>query len=98
MTYNLNKDMFINDFYFLELESGNTIAFNIIDEQLKVDEYETDINEVNIAVVLNNEEQIHTTSVIGIETPYYTLTTKYKEYLGKTLTKDNMQYVQVEVV
>lgn len=98
MTYNLSDAVFSNDFYFVELEDGAIIALNIIDEDILSSGEERVINAINVVYVSTDGIQEITSNVIGIDTPYYTITTEHKEYLGKVLNKDNMKYCKLEVV
>lgn len=98
MTYNLSEAVFSNDFYFVELEDGAIIALNIVDEDIAHSGEELVVNAVNAVYVSTEGEQELTSNVIGIETPYYTITTEHKEYLGKVLNKDNMKYCKLEVI
>lgn len=97
MTYNLSDAVFTNDFYSISLDNGSFIVFNLVDEQLKVGAEEADINNINIAVVDSEGNQIITSNVIGLPTEYYNLTSEYLEVLGKTLTKDNIALCTLEV-
>lgn len=97
MTYYLKEMTFTKDFCFIELNNGITIALNMLDEQISVDGAEADINQINIAVITNEGEQIKASGVIGMSNEYFSLNTEYKEYLGYILNKDNIKYCTLEV-
>lgn len=97
MTYNLSEALFENDFYELEISDGSTIVFNIVDEQMAVGAEELNINAINVAILTADGRYVDGINVIGEGDEYYTLQSEYKEYLGKPLTKDNIQYCTVEV-
>ena len=97
MTYNLDSLTFTNDFAFVELENGTVIVLNIVDEQLGSATGDVIINQINMAVITNDGEQIPSGCVIGIPDEYYTIKTNYKEYVGQPLTKDNLKYCTLEV-
>lgn len=97
MTYNLSEVVFENDFYELEIPDGSTVVFNLVDEQMAVGAEELDINAINIAVITADGLYVDGLNVIGEGGMYYMLTTEYKEYLGKPLTKDNIKYCTLEV-
>lgn len=97
MTYNLSSVTFTNDFAFIELNSGDTIVLNIIDEQIMSGNDEISINQINMAVITNDGEQLNTNCIIGMPDSHYSLKTDYKEYLGQVLNKDNIKYCTLEV-
>lgn len=97
MTYNLSEAIFNNDFYSVELEDGAVIALNVIDEDMVSHNNELIVNVINVVYISIEGVQEITSNVIGVETPYYTITTEYKEYLGKVLSKDNIQFCKLEV-
>lgn len=97
MIYNLESAVFDNDFYVLDIGNGVSVIFNRIDENPKVEDEEVVLNGINVAVV-DNEDNYHTgVNVIGLSDEFFSLTTEYKEYLGKPLDKDNIKYCKVEV-
>ena len=79
MTYNLSDAVFTNDFYSISLDNGSFIVFNLVDEQPKVEEEEVSINNINIAVVDAEGNQVVVSNVIGMDTPYFNLTSAYSE-------------------
>lgn len=97
MTYKLSEASFVNDFYYLEIANGNTIVFNLIDEEIAYGSSQLTVNAINVAVVDNDGNYIDGVNVIGEGNEYYMLTTEYTEYLGKPLTKDNIAYCVLEV-
>ena len=105
MTYKLSDITFDNDFYFIERTDGNTIALNVLDEEmlvkyeqdLEIVTEELDLNTVNLSVIKADGSQEITSNIIGLETPYYTIKTDYKEYIGTQLTKGNLAYCTLEV-
>lgn len=97
MTYNLKELQFTNDFAFIELEDGSFVAFNLLDEELYYDSDEVAINAISIVRVTTEDVQEACVSVIGLPNKKFTITTAHTEYLGKALTKDNIQYCTMEV-
>ena len=97
MTYNLSDLSFVNDFAYLEISDGSTVVFNLVDEQIAVGAEELNINAVNVAVLDTDGNYIDGVNVIGEGNEFYSLATEHKEYLGKPLDKDNIQYCTLEV-
>lgn len=97
MTYNLGEATFENDFYSLDISSGSTVIFNLVDEEIQYGEEELVVNAVNIAVIDSDGNYIDGVNVIGEGNEFYTLASDYKEYLGLPLTKDNIKYCTLEV-
>ncbi len=97
MTYNLKELKFNNDFAFIELENGDVVAFNLIDEELVSEELSADINAINIALVTGSDNQVPCVNVIGLPNKDFIITTEHKEYLGEVLNKDNIKYCTMEV-
>lgn len=99
MVINLSNITFENDFYFLSLNDGKTIVFNIVNEDfLDKNGNSVKIDRINIEVDSEDGEYLgNTSSIIGLDNEYYSLKTDYKEYEGAVLTKDNMEYVRLEV-
>lgn len=97
MTYNLKELKFNNDFAFIELENGDVVAFNMVDEELVADGTSADINAINIALVTGDDNQVPCVNVIGLHNEAFLITTEYKEYLGAVLNKDNIKYCTLEV-
>lgn len=97
MEYKLSEAEFVNDFYYIETANGNTVVFNLVDEQIESQGLTLTINAINVAVVDNDGNYIEGVNVIGEGNEYYMLTTEYMEYLGKPLTKDNIVYCVLEV-
>lgn len=96
MTYNLSEISFDYDFFSISLPDGNTLILNKVDEDFIQNEEETVIDGVNI-VVATESENIKCSSVIGVGNDYFTLTSDYEEYLGTTLTSENMKYCYLEI-
>lgn len=97
MEYKLSEAEFVNDFYYLETVNGNTIVFNLLDEQLAYNTDQLNVNAINVAMVDNNGVYYDGVNIIGEGNEFYMLSTNHKEYLGKPLTKDNIMYCTVEV-
>lgn len=97
MTYNLSEAKFTNDFYYLECADGSTVVFNLVDEQIAVGAEELVINNINVAVVTSDNVYVDGVNVIGEGNGFYMISTNHKEYLGKPLDKDNIQYCTLEV-
>lgn len=98
MTIDLSEVEFTYDFFSLPLPDGNTLVMNKIDEDILIDEEEAVINEINIVVALEDDsENVLCSSVIGIANDYFTINSDYPEYVGKTLTADNMKYCTMEI-
>lgn len=101
MTINLSSVTFTNDMYTLSLEDGGYLILNRVDEDFIVNKVETKIKRINIERVIINDDNTYTTkvctSIIGMSDDIITLDTPYKEYLGKVLTEDNMEYCSLEV-
>lgn len=97
MTYKLSEAKFVNDFYYLEIANGNTIVFNVVDEELVHATGQVNINAINVAVIDNDENYFDGVNIIGEGNDYYFILSDYKEYLGKPLTKDNIAYCTLEV-
>lgn len=97
MIYNLESISFENDFSFIDLDNGDTIALNLVDEDFFSEGEEIAVNTINISVVVRDVGQLTGTNIIGMGNDYYELKTDYTEYLGKVLTKDNLPYCVLEV-
>ena len=98
MTLNLSEVTFEYDFFTCDMPSGNLLILNKVDESLLVDNESVEIKGINIVVYLyDTEENVLCSSVIGAENEYFSLNSDYAEYLGKTLTEDNMQYCTIEL-
>ena len=97
MTYNLDSIVFDNNFYVLDIGGGNTVIFNLVEEDIAVGSEVTEISGVNTAVV-DSEGVYHTSvNVIGLSDNFYSLNTEHTEYLGKSLTSENIKYCTLEV-
>lgn len=97
MTIDLSEVEFTYDFFSLPLPDGNTLVMNKIDEDILIDE-EAVINEINIVVALEDGSgNVLCSSVIGMPNDYFTINSGYLEYVGKTLTSDNMKYCTMEI-
>jgi hypothetical protein len=98
MTINLSEVTFDYDFFTSTMPDGNLLILNRVSEDFFIDNEEVKIKGINIVVSLSDiDTAVLCSSVIGIDNGYFILTTKYKEYLGKPLTEDNMQYCTIEL-
>lgn len=97
MTYNLSEVRFVNDFYELETANGNSVVFNLLDEQISDGTLEVNINAINLAVIDSDGNYYDGVNIIGERGKFYALQTEHKEYLGLPLNKDNIQYCTLEV-
>lgn len=99
MTINLATITFTNDFYIATLDSGDELRINRIDEDFIYQGSEVSLKALNIEIqLLDTEEVVKCPSVIGLENSYIKIATTYEQYLGTTLTEDNMQYCTIETV
>lgn len=93
MTIDLSKVSFINDFFSLDMPSGNLLILNKINENLLVKGEESSIQGINVIVVVYpTGESVKCPSVIGVSNEYLSITSDYPEYLGKVLTEETMKY------
>lgn len=97
MIYNLNEAVFDNDFYSLETAKGDTIIFNLVDEQIGVGAEELSVNAVNIAIIDSDNNYHDGVNIIGEANKFYILKSDYTQYVGHPLDKDNIQYCTLEV-
>lgn len=108
MTLDLSEIEFSYDFFTSVMPSGNQLVLNLIEEDFITNstdeggnevETETKIHGINIFVEFLDEEQDNAlcSSVIGTSNDYFELTTEHTEYLGKTLTTENMKYCTIEM-
>lgn len=97
MTINLSDVTFDNNFFEIYLPTGELLILNSLDESIAVDGKVAVIDRINISVVDGNDEQHVCSSVIGMGSSWFDLTTDYPEYMGKELTRENMRYCVIEV-
>lgn len=101
MTVDLSGATFEYDFFSIPLPSGDTLIFNLLNEDLKSDTMlgensTTKINRINI-VVAKEDSNENALPVIGIENEQFKIYSEYEEYQGKTLDKDNIAYCVLEI-
>lgn len=98
MTVNLSEIEFDYDFFSLPLPDGNTLIMNQVNEDFLTNGDETVVKGINIVVALEDGSgNVLCSSVIGMPNDYYTINSGYTEYVGKTLTSDNMKYCTMEI-
>lgn len=98
MTVNLSEIEFDYDFFSLPLPDGNTLIMNQVNEDFLANGDETVVKGINIVVALEDGSgNVLCSSVIGMPNDYYTINSGYTEYVGKTLTSDNMKYCTMEI-
>ena len=98
MTIDLSEVEFKYDFFSLPLPDGNTLIMNQVDEDFLTNGDEVVVKGINIVVALEDgSENVLCSSVIGMPNDYFTINSGYPEYVGKTLTADNMQYCTMEI-
>lgn len=98
MTLDLSEVDFSYDFFTSTMPSGNQLVLNKIDEDFISSGMETKVNGINIVVeLLDTEESILCSSVIGTSNDYIAVKSSYKELQGKTLDTDNMKFCTIEM-
>jgi hypothetical protein len=97
MIVDLSKVTFTNDFFSLPLPEGSTLVLNKIDESLLHEESSAVIKEITIEIWTIEEQVIHCPCVIGLGNDLMQITTDHKEYEGKVLTPENMEFCTIEV-
>lgn len=98
MTLDLSEVDFSYDFFASTMPSGNQLVLNKIDEDFISSGMETKVNGINIVVeLLDTEESILCSSVIGTSNDYIAVKSSYKELQGKTLDTDNMKFCTIEM-
>lgn len=99
MIIDLSEIEFVYDFFSLPLPNGNTLIMNKVDEDFLINGDETIIKGINIVVALEDGSgNVLCSSVIGMSNDYFTINSGYPEYVGKTLTSDNMKYCTMEIL
>ena len=96
MTINLDSVEFVNDFFSATLPDGSLLVLNIVDEDFLSDDVECIVKSLNVEIQ-RDDEIISCPCVIGISNELMQINTEYKEYEGKVLTPDNMEYCTIEV-
>lgn len=94
MIVNLSEVQFVNDFAYINCESGATLVLNKLAEN--IDDL-VEINNVNIALVDIDENYIDCNMAIGLSNDYIRLFSDYKEQEGQILTTENIALCQIEV-
>lgn len=98
MTVDLSEVEFDYDFFSLSLPDGNTLIMNQVDEDFLTNGDEVVVKGINIVVALEDGSgNVLCSSVIGMPNDYFTINSGYPEYVGKTLTSDNMKYCTMEI-
>ena len=98
MTLDLSEVDFSYDFFTSTMPGGNHLVLNKIDEDFISSGMETKVNGINIVVeLLDTEESILCSSVIGTSNDYIAVKSSYKELQGKTLDTDNMKFCTIEM-
>ena len=98
MTVDLSEVEFDYDFFSLPLPNGNTLIMNQVDEDFLTNGDEVVVKGINIVVALEDGSgNVLCSSVIGMSNDYFTINSGYPEYVGKTLTADNMKYCTMEI-
>ena len=98
MTLDLSEVDFSYDFFTSTMPGGNRLVLNKIDEDFISSGVETKVNGINIVVeLLDTEESILCSSVIGTSNDYIAVKSSYKELQGKTLDTDNMKFCTIEM-
>ena len=98
MILDLSEVGFSYDFFTSTMPGGNQLVLNKIDEDFISSGMETKVNGINIVVeLLDTEESILCSSVIGTSNDYIAVKSSYKELQGKTLDTDNMKFCTIEM-
>ena len=98
MTLDLSEVGFSYDFFTSTMPGGNQLVLNKIDEDFISSGMETKVNGINIVVeLLDTEESILCSSVIGTSNAYIAVESSYKELQGKALDTDNMKFCTIEM-
>lgn len=97
MTIELDKVVFVNDFFSTPLPDGSIMVLNKVDESLLSDGEFAEIKAINIEIWTYDEEVIKCPCVIGLGNDLMEIKTNYTEYEGKVLTPDNMGYCTIEI-
>ena len=98
MILDLSEVDFSYDFFTSTMPGGNQLVLNKIDEDFISSAMETKVNGINIVVeLLDTEESILCSSVIGTSNDYIAVKSSYKELQGKTLDTDNMKFCTIEM-
>lgn len=99
MIIHLDKIQFINDFFSVMLSDGSYLVINKVDESMRVQETDSDVEIKNLTIFVVDAEGNSTQCpcVIGLGNDLMLIATEYTEYEGKVLTPDNMAYCTIEV-
>lgn len=94
MIVNLSEVQFVNDFAYINCESGATLVLNKLDENI-ADVLE--IRNVNIALIDIDGNYFDCNMAIGLSNDFIRLFSDYKEQEGQILTAENIALCQIEV-
>lgn len=94
MIVDLGEVEFVNDFAYINCESGATLVLNRLDEN--IDDKLT-LKSVNIALVDIDDNYFDCNMAIGLSNDYIRLYSDYKEQEGQVLTTDNLSLCKIEV-
>lgn len=99
MTLDLSQVKFAYDFFSMNMPDGSTLVLNNVNENFRDSKDKvTEVKQINVLVIdITDGSNFLCSSVIGEKNKYLTINSKYTEYLGKTLTEDNMQYCTIEI-
>lgn len=99
MTVDLSEIEFAYDFFSLPLPEGNTLIMNQVGEDILTNGDEVVVKGINIVIAREDGSgNVLCSSVIGMLNDYFTINSGYLEYVGKTLTSDNMKYCTMEIL
>lgn len=98
MLINLSELSFVNDFCSIALPDGSTLNLNKLEESIKIEKVsETNINVISIEIIDLEDNQTLIPNIIGLSNDILSINTDYKEYEGKVLSPENMEYCTIEV-
>ena len=97
MTVELAKVNFTNDFFTTMLPDGSLLVLNKVDEDFLSDGVECIVKAVNIEIQRTDDTVVSCPCVIGLGNDLMQINTEHKEYEGKVLTPENMEFCTIEV-
>ena len=101
MTVYLSTVEFENDFATIGLSDGSSLVLNKLDESFPTEEGNIEVKRINIEKVDYDEDGNETkticTSIIGMSDDNVSIETDFTQYLGQSLTEENMIYCTLEV-